>query len=128
MPTNDENSKFGAGSNANAANSHEGGAADGPPTRIINNRGAGETKLPLPLHKAIQKARTEKMLSQKELAAKINVKVQMIGDYENGRAVPNAQIMGKIERALDARLPRLGKTAAEKGGAVAGAKKKVHAA
>ncbi len=34
------------------------------------------------------------------------MKVQVIGDYENGKAVPNAQIAGKIERALDVRLPR----------------------
>jgi len=128
MSNDNENSKFGAGSNANAAKSREGGANDGTPTKIINNKGTVETKIPLPLHKAIQKARTEKKVSQKDLAAKINVKVQVIGDYENGRAVPNAQIMGKIERALDARLPRPGKTAAGKGGAVAGAMKKVHAA
>jgi hypothetical protein len=55
-------------------------------------------------------------------------KLQVIGDYETGRAVPNAQIMGKIERALDVMLPRPVKTAAEKGGVVVGAKKKVHAA
>lgn len=131
MSTNDENNKYGAGSNANAANCREGGgAADGPPTKIINDKGraAGETRIPLPLHKAIQKARTEKKVSQKDLAAKINVKIQVIGDYENGKAVPNAQITGKIERALDVRLPRPMKTTAEKGGAVAGAKKKVHAA
>ena len=130
MLTNDEN-KYGAGSNANAANSREGGgAADGPPTKIVNNKGraAGETRTPLPLHKAIQKARTEKKVSQKDLAAKINVNLQVIGDYETGRAVPNAQIMGKIERALDVMLPRPVKTAAEKGGVVVGAKKKVHAA
>lgn len=86
MLTNDENNKYGAGSNANAANSREGGgAADGPPTKIVNNKGraAGETRTPLPLHKAIQKARTEKKVSQKDLAAKLNGD-RGLRDWEGG--------------------------------------------
>lgn len=31
---------------------------------------------------------------------KINEKPQVIGDYECGRAIPNNQVMGKIERAI----------------------------
>ena len=31
---------------------------------------------------------------------KINEKQQVINDYESGRAIPNNQVMGKLERAL----------------------------
>lgn len=31
---------------------------------------------------------------------KINEKPQVIADYESGRAIPNNQVMGKIERAI----------------------------
>lgn len=31
---------------------------------------------------------------------KINEKPQVIADYECGRAIPNNQVMGKIERAI----------------------------
>lgn len=31
---------------------------------------------------------------------KINEKPQVIGDYEAGRAIPNNQVLGKIERAI----------------------------
>lgn len=54
--------------------------------------------------KIIQQARQEKGLSQKDLATKICEKSQVIGEYENGRAVPNNQIFGKLERALNVKL------------------------
>ena len=65
--------------------SRGGGAADGTPTKIVNNKGraAGETRTPLPLHKAIQKARTEKKVSQKDLAAKLNGD-RGLRDWEGG--------------------------------------------
>lgn len=36
----------------------------------------------------------------KSFPQKINEKPQVIADYECGRAIPNNQIMGKIERAI----------------------------
>lgn len=41
---------------------------------------------------------------------KINEKPQVIADYESGRAIPNNQVMGKIERAIG-ELGRLRNTA-----------------
>lgn len=64
-----------------------------PPAKI--NPGVG---------KAIQTARMEKEMSQKELAQKVNEKPQVIADYEAGRAVPNTQVLGKLERALGVKL------------------------
>ncbi|KAG7247315.1 hypothetical protein CRUP_022858, partial [Coryphaenoides rupestris] len=35
---------------------------------------------------------------------KINEKPQIIADYECGKAIPNNQVMGKIERAIGLKL------------------------
>lgn len=40
------------------------------------------------------------LLILKCFAQKINEKPQVIADYECGKAIPNNQIMGKIERAI----------------------------
>jgi len=54
--------------------------------------------------KAIQTARQEKEMSQKDLAQKVNEKPSVIQDYESSRAIPNPQILGKLERALGVKL------------------------
>ncbi|KAG0048042.1 multiprotein-bridging factor 1 [Gryganskiella cystojenkinii] len=54
--------------------------------------------------KAIAKARMELELNQKQLATLVNEKPTVINDYEAGRAVPNQQILGKLERALKVKL------------------------
>ncbi|KAG0303108.1 multiprotein-bridging factor 1 [Linnemannia gamsii] len=54
--------------------------------------------------KAIAKARIELKMNQKELGVKVNEKQTVINDYEAGRAVPNQQILGKMERVLGVKL------------------------
>lgn len=61
------------------------------------------------LSKAIQQGRMAKKMTQKDLATAINEKPQVIAEYENGKAIPNGQIIVKIERALGCKLPRPGK-------------------
>merc|ERR1712138_283077 len=74
------------------------------------------------LSKAIMQARMAKKMTQKELATAINEKPQVVGEYESGKAVPNPQIISKLERKLGCKLPRPGKSKAPpKAGA--GAKK-----
>jgi putative transcription factor len=77
------------------------------------------------LSKAIMQARTAKKMTQKELATAINEKPQVVAEYESGKAVPNPQIISKLERKLGCKLPRPGKSkAAPKAGATTtGAKK-----
>lgn len=58
----------------------------------------------LSLSQKIQQGRAAKGMKQKDLATKINVKPQVIGDYESGRAIPDNKILGKIERALGIKL------------------------
>lgn len=54
--------------------------------------------------RTIQQRRTEKKWTQKELATKICEQHRVISDYETGRAIPNNQILIKLERALDIKL------------------------
>uniref|UniRef100_A0A8C6KA92 Endothelial differentiation related factor 1 n=1 Tax=Nothobranchius furzeri TaxID=105023 RepID=A0A8C6KA92_NOTFU len=61
-------------------------------------------RVPLEVGKVIQQGRQEKGLTQKDLATKINEKPQVIADYETGKAIPNNQVMGKIERAIGRKL------------------------
>jgi len=63
-------------------------------------------RVDLGLSKAIMQARLAKKMNQKQLATAINEKPQIIGQYESGKAIPNPQIISKLERALGCRLPR----------------------
>ncbi|KAI9298124.1 hypothetical protein K502DRAFT_339690 [Neoconidiobolus thromboides FSU 785] len=60
--------------------------------------------LSLDVGKTIQKFRQEKGLTQKDLATKVNEKANIINDYEMGRAQPNQQLLGKLERVLGVKL------------------------
>ncbi|KTW25866.1 hypothetical protein T552_03140 [Pneumocystis carinii B80] len=53
---------------------------------------------------AISKARQEKNIKQSEFAQKICEKVSVINDYENGKAIPNQQILAKMEKVLNVKL------------------------
>ena len=69
-------------------------------------------KLPevgLSLGKRIQQARAAKGMTQKQLATLINEKPTVVAQYEQGQAVPNNQILGKLERRLGVKLRGLHK-------------------
>lgn len=68
------------------------------------NEVAPPAKIELNVGRALQKARQDKGLTQKELAQKVNEKPNVINDYEAGRAVPNQQLLGKIERVVGVKL------------------------
>uniref|UniRef100_A0A673A6G6 HTH cro/C1-type domain-containing protein n=1 Tax=Sphaeramia orbicularis TaxID=375764 RepID=A0A673A6G6_9TELE len=61
-------------------------------------------RVSLEVGKVIQKGRQDKGMTQKDLATKINEKPQVIADYESGKAIPNNQVMGKVERAIGLKL------------------------
>jgi putative transcription factor len=48
----------------------------------------------------IMKGRQAKGINQQELARLIQEKASVVGDYENGRGVPNEKILQKMEKAL----------------------------
>ncbi|KAG8364858.1 hypothetical protein BUALT_Bualt18G0042200 [Buddleja alternifolia] len=61
-------------------------------------------KVPTELKKAIMQGRMDKKLTQAQLAQMINEKPQIIQEYESGKAIPNQQIISKLERALGVKL------------------------
>jgi len=69
-----------------------------------DNEVAPPPKVAPSVGKAIQTARQEKQFSQKDVAQKINEKPSVIQDYESGKAVPNPQILSKLERVLGVKL------------------------
>lgn len=46
----------------------------------------------------------DKGFTQKDVAQKINEKPSVLQDYEAGKAIPNPQILGKLERVLGVKL------------------------
>ena len=56
------------------------------------------------LGKLIQKGRQDKGITQKELATKVCEKPQVVNEYEQGKGIPNNQIMIKLEKALGIKL------------------------
>ena len=58
------------------------------------------------LSKAITQARMAKKLTQAQLATQINERAQVIQEYESGKAIPNAQVLVKLDKALGVHLPR----------------------
>jgi len=114
-----------AGHNTKAGQSTEGQRL----TKIDReNEVAAPLKVDLSVGRAIAKARADKTppWKQADLAQKVNEKPSVINgttlphpsnglclwpgangfllDYENGKAVPNQQILGKMERALGVKL------------------------
>ncbi|KAG9014993.1 multiprotein-bridging factor 1 [Tulasnella sp. JGI-2019a] len=68
------------------------------------NEVAPPSKVAPSVGKAIMAARMELKLTQKDLAVKVNEKANVIQDYEGGKAIPNAQVLGKLERILGVKL------------------------
>ncbi|CDH51361.1 multiprotein-bridging factor 1 [Lichtheimia corymbifera JMRC:FSU:9682] len=61
-------------------------------------------KVDVSVGRVIAKARMEKSFTQKDLAQRINEKPQVVNEYESGKAIPNQQVLGKLERALGVKL------------------------
>jgi len=68
------------------------------------NEVAPPPKISPSVGRAIQTARQDLELSQKDLAQKINEKPSVLQDYESGKAIPNPQILSKLERILKVKL------------------------
>lgn len=69
-----------------------------------NNEGGKVETVPLSLGQTISKGRLAKKLTQKQLAQRINVKPDVINQYESGKGIPNSQILGKIEKIIGVKL------------------------
>ena len=58
----------------------------------------------LDVGRLIQQGRQAKEMTQKDLATKINEKIQIVNEYESGKAIPNQQVLTKLERTLGIKL------------------------
>ncbi|GFZ51947.1 Multiprotein-bridging factor 1 [Saitozyma sp. JCM 24511] len=67
-------------------------------------------KVDVSVGKALAQARQAKLkpdgksMTQKDLATAVNAKPQDIADLESGRAVPNQQLLAKLERIVGVKL------------------------
>jgi putative transcription factor len=76
-------------------------------TKLDNeNENFTHKKLDTSFKVAMQKARLNAKVTQKDLATRLNVKSTVINSYENGSCVPNNDFIVKIERILKCKLPR----------------------
>ena len=107
--------KYAAGTNASA---HSGSGVNA--RRLEESDETKHASSGKALGKAIMQARTAKKMTQKQLATAVNEKPQVIGQYEQGSAIPNPQIISKLERQLNCRLPRPGKAPKAAGGRAVG--------
>lgn len=91
--------KFGAGGNTSGATHLNTAKLDAESEELKHKQ------IDLSVGKWIQKGRQAKEMSQKDLATKICEKIQVVTEYESGKAVnPNPQILGKMERVLEIKL------------------------
>lgn len=58
------------------------------------------------LRHAIRDARNKKHFTQAQLAQQVNEKPFVIQEYENGKAIPNPQVLNKLSRVLGVHLRR----------------------
>jgi len=58
---------------------------------------------------AIQKGRQGKGWNQKQFAEALQVKPDVVKDYEAGKAIPDNSFIAKMERVLGVKLPRAAK-------------------
>ena len=92
-----------------------------PPKSSINARKLDEetedfrhAKLDTNFKLALMQARQAKGLTQAQIAGLINVKPNIINDYEQGKVVPDQAIISKLNRALSTKLPKMVKPKKDK--------------
>lgn len=92
--------KFNAGSNKAASSSTSMNTKKlDDETEVLSHE-----RVPSELRKNIMQARLDKKLTQAQLAQQINEKPQIIQEYESGKAIPNQQVIVKLERVLGVKL------------------------
>lgn len=75
--------------------------------KLDNNTGEGAKvkHIQSTFSRALQQARLERKMTQKQLASQINEKPQVINEYESGKAVVNPHIVQKLHRVFPGKLP-----------------------
>mmetsp|Transcript_39025 Transcript_39025/g.47241 ORF Transcript_39025/g.47241 Transcript_39025/m.47241 type:complete len:139 (-) Transcript_39025:342-758(-) len=90
--------KYGAGGNSQRSAAKNTARIDDETEELTHERVSTDLK------KLIIQGRTAKKMTQAALAQAINEKPQIVQEYEQGKAIPNNQVLGKMERALGVKL------------------------
>merc|ERR1712014_137138 len=90
--------RFNAAGNTQRKCQKNGAALDRDTENLSHKRVSASTR------KIMQEARNRLGLTQKELAVKINERASLINDYEQGKAIPNSQVLNKLHKALNVYL------------------------
>jgi len=61
----------------------------------------------LDFQKALQQARLSQKMTQKDLALKAGIQLNILQGYENGKEIPSNLIISKLEKLLNTKLPRI---------------------
>jgi putative transcription factor len=61
----------------------------------------------LDFQKTLQQARLTKKMTQKDLALKAGIQLNILQGYENGKEIPSNLIISKLEKLLNTKLPRI---------------------
>ena len=94
----DTSKKFAAGHNKQHETAKNAAALDRETEELHHDRVNKDVA------RAIQQARIAKEWTQADLARHVNEKQQVINEYEQSKAIPNQQILSKLERALGVKL------------------------
>lgn len=94
----ESNKKYFAGSNRQHKNDKNTARLDEETEELKHDH------VTLELGKVLQQARQAKEWNQKDLGTRVNEKVEVIREYENGKAIPNQQVLAKLERVLGVKL------------------------
>ena len=73
---------------------------------ILNSEAIVVPVTSVELKQAIVKARNAKEWKQKDLAFAIGVKESIVSSYESGKSVPDNNLIAKMEKAMNCKLPR----------------------
>lgn len=69
--------------------------------KLENEEPEAPKKIAPDVKKKICQARTAMKMTQQELAQRINVKPDIVKDYECGNAIPNPQILNRLQKVLN---------------------------
>ena len=83
---------------------HFQGSAENKIEQNCNEGNLEVTRVSKSLRVAISQGRTAKKMSQSDLARAINTNAKVIQEYENGKAIPDAQVLQKLRRVLGCQL------------------------
>jgi putative transcription factor len=72
--------------------------------KLENSEETAHKTVSFEMKRKIQKARMEKKMTQKQLALALQVKPQIVNDYETGRAIPDSNLINKMQRILGTKL------------------------